>query len=444
MKTRLTSRRRHGVLAPVLACAALTALAAASSAKDVLVADRLSNNVYRFSATGALLGTVLPPVGEDDPLQLNQPVGLALSPDLKHLFVSSFQNGRVLRYNYNYATGTASAGMIFADSADGLLSPNAIQFSPDGDTIYVSNLGGTGVARFNVDGSSAGPPIFFGAPPASTSQFQFSGLTFTPSGQLLVGAFQDFPAGNSGAVGRYTEPAATMDVLLPSATSLNGASGLLVHEGSLYVTGMFAGNIQRFDLATGARDTSFLISDLPNPQALRLSPDGQGFLAGVLGLNDGEGRIAHYDFTGALLGDGVFATNDSSGGGFTEATEFIIVPDPPPGDFNLDFVVDDADLAIWRANAPNATGAATRAMGDADGNGLVNGHDLLVWQRNVSAPANSHPALTPGVATPEPQSISLACIITLVGLSRARLRRRQTNPSALSHRHADSAAAPCA
>jgi hypothetical protein len=62
------------------------------------------------------------------------------------------------------------------------------------------------------------------------------------------------------------------------------------------------------------------------------------------------------------------------------------VPDPPPGDFNLDFRVDTADLTIWRQNFPNFSGSATVAMGDADGNGLVDGADFLAWQRHVTGP----------------------------------------------------------
>ena len=219
--------------------------------------------------------------------------------------------------------------------SDGLISPSDIQFSPDGGTIYVSSLGGSGVARLRPDGTSAGAPIAF-APPTSSSQFQFSGLALlTPAGELLVGAFQDFPAGTSGAVGRYVSPNPTMDVFIPSATSLNGASGLLVHDGFVYVSGMFASNIQRFHLATGAVDSAFAITDLGNPQELMLAPDGNSFFAGILGLTDGEGRIAHYDFNGALIGDGIFA--EPSDEGFTEATTFLTVPDPPPGDFNFDF-----------------------------------------------------------------------------------------------------------
>ena len=72
-------------------------------------------------------------------------------------------------------------------------------------------------------------------------------------------------------------------------------------------------------------------------------------------------------------------------------------------DFNGDRLVDDADLALWSANF-GAT-SATTAMGDADGNGLVDGADFLAWQRSrttMVGAANS--------VIPEPNSTLLAMI----------------------------------
>ena len=167
-------------------------------AAEVLVADRLSNSVYRYSETGALLGTVL-----SDNVNINQPAGLALSPDLSKLYVSSFQNARVVRYDYNSKTGTAINPMIFAEGgADNLSSPNSILFSEDGSTIYVSNLGGSGVARFNLDGTSAGAPLMFPAPPPPQPFFQFSGLTFAPPENYSWPHFKTFPQGSMAKWGK--------------------------------------------------------------------------------------------------------------------------------------------------------------------------------------------------------------------------------------------------
>ena len=49
-------------------------------------------------------------------------------------------------------------------------------------------------------------------------------------------------------------------------------------------------------------------------------------------------------------------------------------------DFNFSRTVDAADLAIWQTGYGTASGA-TRLMGDANGDGDVDGRDFLVWQR---------------------------------------------------------------
>jgi sugar lactone lactonase YvrE len=395
----------HRLAIAALACVCLLT---STQAGDLLVADRLSNSVYRYSESGTLLGTVLA-----DNVNLNQPTGLALSPDLTKLYVASFQNSQIVAYDYNLAAGTASNPTVFAAGfADNLATPSSILFSQDGSTMYVSNLGGTGVARFNLDGSTAGPPLQFAAP-QNQSLFQFSGLAFAPDGKLLVGAFQDFPAGTSGAVGRANAANSALAPLISPATSLNGASGLLVHGDDLYVTGMFASNIQRFDANTGAHDPTFSVTDLAFPQGLLAAPDGNGLLVGILGVANGAGHIARYDFDGALLG--TFAATGN--GGFTEATAFIAVPDlvaPAPGVFNNDQTVDGDDLAIWKSNFGNNSGSATVSMGDADANGKIDGADFLIWQRNFTAAPNA----TVASVVPEPSALILAfAIIAVCGLA---------------------------
>src|SRR5882762_8844665 len=106
-----SQRRGYGYakLSLLIGAAALWGAPPGSRAADLLVADRLSNSVYRYSAAGALLGTVV-----DHSADLNQPSGIGMSPDFKELFVSSSQNNRVMKYDYDAATGVASNPTIFA------------------------------------------------------------------------------------------------------------------------------------------------------------------------------------------------------------------------------------------------------------------------------------------------------------------------------------------
>jgi hypothetical protein len=397
----------------LIPCACLCAFRLiVASAAEVLVADRLSNSVFRYSETGALLGTVL-----TDNVNINQAVGLAISPDQSKLYVSSFQNARVVRYDYNAEVGTASNPMIFAEgAADNLVSPNSILFSEDGSTIYVSNLGGSGVARFNLDGTSVGPPLLFPTPPPPEFQpyFQFSGLAFAPTGELLVGAFQDFPAGANGKVGRSNAAGTALEDFVDAAPTLNGASGLLVHGEHLYVTGMFASNIQRFRLADGERDSSFLVSDLAFPSGLVKAPDGNGLLVGILGVVDGQGQIARYGFDGNLLG--TFASH--GGGGFTEATALLVVPDRTvAGDFNDDGIVDAADYVVWRNAAPTA------ALPNDDTPGIVDASDYADWRANFGPRSPVTGAGFGTVFVPESSTLLLLLVAAaIVGMIPIRIR----------------------
>jgi autotransporter-associated beta strand protein len=67
-------------------------------------------------------------------------------------------------------------------------------------------------------------------------------------------------------------------------------------------------------------------------------------------------------------------------------------------DFNFDGTVSSGDLATWRSNFA-ASGSATHAQGDADGDADVDGTDFLVWQRQLGLAAPVHPVQA---SVPEP------------------------------------------
>lgn len=67
-------------------------------------------------------------------------------------------------------------------------------------------------------------------------------------------------------------------------------------------------------------------------------------------------------------------------------------------DFNEDFAVDGADLALWTTNFGTLT-LATRMQGDANADGAVDGADLLTWQRQL--------AIHSMAAVPEPSALAI-------------------------------------
>jgi hypothetical protein len=86
-----------------------------------------------------------------------------------------------------------------------------------------------------------------------------------------------------------------------------------------------------------------------------------------------------------------------------------------PTDFNADAVVDGDDLPLWKTGF-GATQNATVSMGDADGDGDVDGADLLAWQQTAIVQAEATGAV---ISTPEPSAWQFACAaIVPLALSR--------------------------
>jgi arylsulfatase A-like enzyme len=118
---------------------------------------------------------------------------------------------------------------------------------------------------------------------------------------------------------------------------------------------------------------------------------------------------------------GVNAAGDADGDGDTDGRDFLIwqrqfIPPPPrpifTADFNDDGFVDEHDLAIWKSSH------GVSIAGDANGDGVTNGRDFLIWQREFYNKA-AHNSIT---AVPEPAS---AALLLLAGISAVSLRPRR-------------------
>lgn len=90
-------------------------------------------------------------------------------------------------------------------------------------------------------------------------------------------------------------------------------------------------------------------------------------------------------------------------------------------DFNSDNVINGADLDIWRMNVGMMVPPGT--LGDADGDGDVDGNDFMIWQRTLG-PVPVVPAVG---AVPEPGSLALAA--SALAMVAACRRRRTTTGS---------------
>lgn len=310
------------LLAITAISASLAGWSEIASAGQVLIADRTENAIYAYTNNGQFIKRII-----KDDTNLSGPAGIQISPDQTKVYVASSLNSQVVQYDYDRLAGTMTNPVIWADSSDGLAFPNSVLFSQDGSKVYVSNLGNTGVAQFNPDGSSAGSPI--NGLIGGGAIFQYSGLAFAPGGELLVGGFQDFPAATSGAVAKSDAGITGIADFIGPNAALNGAATLLVKGNDLYVTAGFAGTVTKYNATTGVLSAGFgPIDDLIFPAGLLDGPNGDGFLVGALGANDGEGGVIHYDYDGNLIGTWALHATDGALG-FVEATALVqVVPEP--------------------------------------------------------------------------------------------------------------------
>jgi len=115
--------------------------------------------------------------------------------------------------------------------------------------------------------------------------------------------------------------------------------------------------------------------------------------------------------TGAVLLPAGSTWSMTLGPGAIQYLQFVT---PLDADFNLDGYVDDADWEVWHAGLGMSSGA-TRASGDADQDGDVDGFDFLTWQR-LRGQFIPIPAAVP---VPEPAAACLAMAsIALLGAAR--------------------------
>jgi hypothetical protein len=92
----------------------------------------------------------------------------------------------------------------------------------------------------------------------------------------------------------------------------------------------------------------------------------------------------------------------------------VVTPPANNADFNNDGIVNGADFIIWQKNV-GATGQTDKTNGDANGDGSVNAADLAVWQSKFGGP----PASAAVTGVPEPASVLLTAV-ALFGFAAAR------------------------
>ncbi|MCC6493108.1 MAG: hypothetical protein IT424_08810 [Pirellulales bacterium] len=117
----------------------------------------------------------------------------------------------------------------------------------------------------------------------------------------------------------------------------------------------------------------------------------------------------------------------------------------PLADFNGDYVVDQSDLAAIEAEWGEQLGANGFKLGDATGDGSVDGYDFLTWQQQVGTLAPPTAVLDEAIrlataaadaslaAVPEPAGASLWAAAVLLGGWARRARLQRSGAPAIEH-----------
>jgi DNA-binding beta-propeller fold protein YncE len=282
---------------------ALATIAARPACADSLFVSSFGNDtVYRLDAqTGAVLQTF------NDPLFLDSPTGLALSPDGSILYVGATNSSNADVYTFDVATGartgafnsslTGARGLALSgdgatlyvagigsdnvmafDTATGspslalsggLNNPQGILLAPDGGSLFIANSNANDVLRRALPGGSTLQTY-----PAPASFYAPSDVALSPDGSTLyVSTFGDSAATNNQVLryevasgnylGSWTLPAPDGD-LYGLAITPDGSS--------LFVTDVFNSRILRVDTSDGSATIFSTPAALNNPAFLLYVP----------------------------------------------------------------------------------------------------------------------------------------------------------------------------
>jgi len=210
---------------------------------NIYVAEEATNKVLRFDGdTFALIDAFV----EDDPMTapdengpLNGPASVLFGED-GNLYVSSFNNDRVLRYDGT--TGAYIDQFVTANSG-GLNGPDAgMAWGPDGH-LYVPSFFTNRVLKYDgKTGASLGVFITFGAGGLNRPR----AIVFRGDGTVLVSSE------NSNQILLYDAQGTFIrSFISPNYSTVTGLA-IAPSDGNVYASSLNVGNVRRFNGTTGA------------------------------------------------------------------------------------------------------------------------------------------------------------------------------------------------
>jgi hypothetical protein len=212
---------------------------------NVYVAEEATDRVLRFDGvTLQLIDAFVaddPQTPEDENGPLNAPTGVLFGAD-GDLYVASFNNDRVLRYD---GTTGAFVGTLVSAGSGGLDGPDAgMAWGPDGH-LYVPSFFNHSVLRYDEEtGASLGAFV----PSGQGGLINPRTVVFRQDGTALVSGE------GSNNVHHYDDQGNFLGLFLP--TGLNNATALAVSplDGDLYASNLNADNVRRFNGTNGTQE----------------------------------------------------------------------------------------------------------------------------------------------------------------------------------------------
>ncbi len=311
-----------------------------------------------------------------------------------------------------------------------------------GDGTAGLTKGGSGVLRLATTSPNGNP--YAGTTVVSNGALAVDNTVATASGvgsgnlNVTNGAI----LGGTGFIGTSaaaSNVALTASILSPGElTGTTAAGGLTTAPGLLTIRGNLT-----FDAASSLNVD--LTGATAGSQYDQISEHGTVTLAGAaLNLNlgaftpTGSETFTLIDNAGAQAVSGVFGTINGVAGSYTEGAAVTVgsstfhityagganhndvqliggsVPTGVPGDFNGNGVVDMADYVLWRNGGP--------LQNEISDTGVVTAQDYLDWRAHFGNTSGSGSSLGQSTSVPEPGSICLLLIGTVVGLVNSRKR----------------------
>ena len=376
--------------APWVAAILLFVTPGLAASADILVTDRLTSDILRYTTSGTPLGSFIAS-GNTKP---DGPIGVTFGPD-GFLYVSSSNNNQILRYDRNGVFKD-----VFA-SGGSLHGPADIEVGPDGN-LYVANFDNFSGTSIEVFDPWATTPAnrYVGTFASASASIPLNGPTFiefNKNGHVFVSATAEDKVLEFSATGSYLGVyAAGSNLAYPAGLAFDSSNRLLVAS-------LLTGPILR-NTGTANSPLSVYIPGTLNidfPSDVQLDYNGDVLVAQLTGggvYRYHEDPVTHKITTTALT-QGSF-----------QPGQFAWVPEP--GDANGDRVVTGADYTIW-ADHFEQTVRLGAAVGDFNFDGKVTGADYTIWADHFSTQATLASAALP---VPEPGSGALAIVVIVCGL----------------------------